>query len=134
MRTKVHVEHVPHSWPVPTQLQGPSCFRTAGLGLEVQLVLRSWQTCKLVFPLPLFLTASEPQHTGSLLALQLSHSGTAFWLSPVSPLALWMCSGLWGWEGQHMEKLQTLPSTGPHHRLCRVLMMFSVLSFFPLPS
>lgn len=65
MRTKVHIECVPHSWAVPIQLQGARCLSMAGAGSAA---------CSLQWLVPgkpanlSLLTASESQHTCSLFA------------------------------------------------------------------
>lgn len=72
----------------------------------------SWQTCSPVSPLLSLLTASEYQHTCSLVAWQLSHSAGAFWLSPVPLLDLWMCSRLYRWENG--SSANTAANTAQH--------------------
>lgn len=68
----------------------------------------------------------------STLALSLHGS------CPIVPLLSGCASSgsldvLWGWEGWCMEKLQTLPSTGPHHTFMQRLNDVFCFAFFFSP-
>lgn len=132
MRTKVHVECVPHSWAVPIQLQGARCFSMTGAGSAPCSL--PWLVPSKPGNLSLLCHLSWQPVSPSTLVLSLHSS------CPIVPVLschllclFWLFGCVLGCGDGRVgaqRNCKHCPAQDHTTDLCRDLMMFSVLSFF----
>lgn len=137
LRSKVHMESVPHSWAVPTPLQGARCLSTAGAG-SAACSLQQLVPGKPAALCLLCCLSWQPVST-STLVLSLHGSCPIVPVLSGCPLCLFWLFGCVlgctdGRVGALQTLLQTLPSTGPHHKFMQRLNdVFCFVLFFFYP-